>query len=72
VGSKGEELVEGIRKMLTVGTDTGGSFSQPPSWRSQEEEVIRSRETEGRETQATLVSSVYGMATVAREGGLMI
>jgi len=57
--------------MLTMGTDTGGSSSQPPSWRSRAvAAMLRSRETKS-QNPSDHVSSVCGMAAVAGERGLM-
>jgi len=58
--SRGEEEEEGARmgglggrgigRMLTMGTDTGGSSSQPPSWRLRAGAAMRrNRETESQE-----------------------
>lgn len=52
-GATGVESVQGIGSLLTRRTDTGGSSSPPPSWRSREG-ATRSRETQSLRTRATM------------------
>lgn len=52
-GGWGATGVESVRGLLTRRTDTGGSSSPPPSWRSREG-ATRSRETQSLRPQATI------------------
>lgn len=70
-GARWGVLGKRISRMLTMGTDTGGYFSQPLSWRLRAVvAMLRSRETKS-QNPSDHVSSVCGMAAVAGEWGLM-